>query len=48
VELSSRNPNFVVTGAKARSEDVLTLIEDLRKKVKERTGVELELALDVW
>jgi UDP-N-acetylenolpyruvoylglucosamine reductase len=48
VELSSRNPNFVVTGAKARSEDVLSLIDDLRKKVKDRTSVELELALDVW
>lgn len=48
VELSSRNSNYVVAGAKARSGDVLALIEDLRKKVKDRTSVELELALDVW
>ena len=48
VELSGRNANFVVAGAKARSEDVIVLLEDLRKKVKDRTGEELELALDVW
>jgi UDP-N-acetylmuramate dehydrogenase len=48
VELSSRNANFVIAGAKASSDDVVALLEELRRKVRERTGVELELALDIW
>src|SRR5262245_7190617 len=45
--LSDRNANFVVCGEKATSHDVLELIELVRKGVAERTGVELELALEV-
>jgi UDP-N-acetylmuramate dehydrogenase len=47
-ELSDRNANFIVVGPKATSRDVLALIELIRKGVAERTGMELELALEVW
>jgi UDP-N-acetylmuramate dehydrogenase len=48
VSLSERNANFVVTGGKATSREVLELIELVRTGVAERTGAELELALEVW
>lgn len=47
-EVSDRDANFIVVGAKATSRDVLELIELVRKGVAERTGMELELALEVW
>jgi UDP-N-acetylmuramate dehydrogenase len=46
--LSDRNANFIVVGASATSRDVLDLIDLVRKGVAERTGVELELAIEVW
>jgi UDP-N-acetylmuramate dehydrogenase len=47
-QISDRNANFIVVGAQGASRDVLALIELVRKGVQERTGVELELALEVW
>ncbi len=46
--ISERNANFIVVGPQATSRDVLELIEHVRKGVAERTGSELELALEVW
>jgi UDP-N-acetylmuramate dehydrogenase len=43
-----RNPNFIVVGPRAKSRDVLELIEQVRSGVAQRMGVELELALEVW
>jgi UDP-N-acetylmuramate dehydrogenase len=48
VEISDRNANFFVSGPQAKSKDVLELIEQVRKGVADRTGTELELALEVW
>jgi UDP-N-acetylmuramate dehydrogenase len=47
-ELSDRNANFIVTHPNAPSGDVLKLIDHLRDGVLERTGVELETAIDIW
>lgn len=47
-QISDRNANFIVVGPRATSRDVLELIELVRRGVQERTGVELELALEVW
>ena len=47
-EVSDRNANFIVAGRGATSQDVLRLIETMRRQVAEQTGVELELAIDVW
>jgi UDP-N-acetylmuramate dehydrogenase len=47
-EVSDRNANFIVVSPKATTRDVLALIEQVRKGVAERTGVELEMAIEVW
>jgi UDP-N-acetylmuramate dehydrogenase len=47
-EISERCANFLVAGPRATSREVLDLIEQVRRGVSERTGVELELALEVW
>lgn len=47
-ELSDRNANFIVTQPDASSSDVLNLIHHLRDGVLERTGVELDTAIDIW
>jgi UDP-N-acetylmuramate dehydrogenase len=47
-EISERNPNFLVASSKAKSADALDLIEQVRQAVLDRTGVELELAIEVW
>jgi len=48
VAISDRNANFIVVGPHAKSREVLELIELVRKGVAERTGTELELAVEVW
>lgn len=47
-ELSGRNANFVITGRNAKSSDVQSLIETVRDRVRERMGVDLEVALEIW
>jgi UDP-N-acetylmuramate dehydrogenase len=47
-QISERNANFIVAGPNATSHDVLALIEIVRAGVAERTGTELELAVEVW
>lgn len=48
VELSDRNANFAVAEAKAKSQDILGLIDYLREGVMQRLGVELQPALEIW
>ena len=47
-EISPRSPNFIVVGPKAKTSDVLELIEQVRRLVLERTGTKLESAIEVW
>lgn len=47
-EVSDRHANFIVAGRGATSQDVLRLIEMVKRQVAERVGVDLELAIDVW
>jgi UDP-N-acetylmuramate dehydrogenase len=47
-ELSERNANYVVAQAGATAGDILKLVEQVRTRVKERTGVTLERELHVW
>ena len=46
--VSERHANFIVVTDNASSTDVLTLIQQIQQRVKERFDVELELELDVW
>jgi UDP-N-acetylmuramate dehydrogenase len=47
-ELSERNSNFAVAHPGTTGRDILQLVEEVRTKVKERTGVSLERELHVW
>jgi UDP-N-acetylmuramate dehydrogenase len=48
VEICDRNANFFIAGRKARAGDVLDLIAHVRKVVADRSGTELELAIEIW
>jgi UDP-N-acetylmuramate dehydrogenase len=47
-ELSDHNANFVLIGRNATSADVRELIEHVRRTVLERTGAQLETAIEIW
>jgi UDP-N-acetylmuramate dehydrogenase len=47
-ELSERNSNYAVAKPGTTARDILCLVEDVRVKVQERTGVSLERELHVW
>jgi UDP-N-acetylmuramate dehydrogenase len=46
--LSERNANYIVVGPGGQSREVLALIDEVRQGVADRTGVELESAVEVW
>jgi UDP-N-acetylmuramate dehydrogenase len=48
VQISDRNANHFIAGPKAKASEVLDLIAHVRKVVAEKTGTELELAIEVW
>ncbi|HAN97038.1 MAG TPA: UDP-N-acetylenolpyruvoylglucosamine reductase [Planctomycetaceae bacterium] len=48
VELCERDPNFVVANDRATSSDVLRLIDLVRSRVEDGTGIELTQNLQVW
>lgn len=47
-EISDRHANFIVTTEGATSSDVLRLIELIQSTVAERSGVDLELEINIW
>jgi UDP-N-acetylmuramate dehydrogenase len=47
-ELSERNSNYAVAKVGTTARDILQLVEEVRTKVRERTGVTLERELHVW
>lgn len=46
--VSKVHANFILNLRKAKAEDVLTLMEAIKKKVKERTGISLKPEIEVW
>jgi UDP-N-acetylmuramate dehydrogenase len=46
--VSPKHGNFIVNRGAARAADVLALIEDLRRLVRDRTGIELKTEVKVW
>lgn len=46
-EVSEKHANFIINRGKARAEDVLQLIDDIRNRVVSRTGIALELELKI-
>lgn len=47
-EISSRHANFIVAHPGARTADVLELIALAKDRVRSKTGIELELEVEVW
>jgi UDP-N-acetylmuramate dehydrogenase len=47
-EVSTKHANFIVANAGCTAEDVLKLIEMVKEKVYENSGVELENEVQVW
>ena len=47
-EISERDANFIVAQPGTSSRDALRLIDLVRSKVKERSGIDLELEIAVW
>ncbi|QDU31124.1 UDP-N-acetylenolpyruvoylglucosamine reductase MurB [Anatilimnocola aggregata] len=48
VELCDRNANFVIAGRKAKAAEVLDLINHVKKVVADKSGTDLELAIEIW
>ena len=48
MRLSSAYPNYLVAAAGATSTQLLTLVERVREGVQDRTGVQLQLHLQIW
>lgn len=46
--LADRDPSFITISGPATSRDVLRLIDLVRSKVEQRTGVVLDLQIDIW
>ncbi len=47
VRLSDRDPNYVIVEG-GTTDDVLQLVDSVRKRTAEKTGTELETAFEVW
>lgn len=47
-EVSDRHANFIIAHPEARADDVLNLIDQIRQRVWQQFGYELELQLQVW
>jgi UDP-N-acetylmuramate dehydrogenase len=46
--VSEKHANFIVAEGDCKSGDVISLIETVRKRVKEKFDVELELEIEIW
>jgi UDP-N-acetylmuramate dehydrogenase len=46
--VSEKHANFIVAEKDCKSGDVVSLIETIREKVKEKFDVELELEIEIW
>lgn len=47
-EISDRHANFIVAQPGATATDVLALIDEVRQRVRDQFGYELELQIQVW
>ncbi len=48
MEVSDRDPNFIVARRGASSDDFLELVSRIKQQVSDRSGIDLELSVDVW
>lgn len=48
VMINKNKANFIVNDGSASSQEVLELINTVKEKVKQHSGIELKLALEIW
>lgn len=48
LRLDQKNPNFLVAGPNASSQDAVEMIQEIHDVVKSKTGVELAVGVEVW
>jgi UDP-N-acetylmuramate dehydrogenase len=46
-QISPRHANFIVNRGNAKAEDVINLVERVRRVIRERKGIELELEIEI-
>jgi UDP-N-acetylmuramate dehydrogenase len=46
--VSDRHANFFINAGRATASDMLALIADVRRRVREKYGIELEEEVIVW
>ena len=47
-KVSEKHANFIIAEGECTSQDVLNLIEQVRRRVQQEFGIELELELEIW
>jgi UDP-N-acetylmuramate dehydrogenase len=47
-EVSDRDANYIIADPGTSARDVLRLIDMIRSRVKEGTGIELEMEMAIW
>jgi UDP-N-acetylmuramate dehydrogenase len=47
-EVSAKHAGFIVNKQNASQSDVLTLVEIVKNRVKEATGVDLRTEIEIW
>lgn len=47
-EVSDRHANFIIAHPETTSADVIALIDQMRRRIREQTGYDLELQIQVW
>jgi UDP-N-acetylmuramate dehydrogenase len=47
-EVSDRDANFIIANTGANARDILALIDLIRSRVHERSGIDMELEIAVW
>jgi len=46
--VSEKHANFIIAREGCKSDDVMKLIDKVRQTVKEKSGIELELEIEIW
>lgn len=48
LRLDQKNPNFLIADPGASSKDAVELIDEVRQAVSSKTGVDLEIGIEIW
>ena len=48
LRLDQKNPNFLIAEPSASSRDAVEMIEEIKTTVRAKTGVDLEVGIEIW